>query len=191
MLRRSGVLCLAAPLVMSKMAQAAACWGSAKDVAKPATSQGVVAFRGSCYNIIYDEKSGPQNMGRLLVHPFGPPETSDVAECLDQVNRLATEQVIKKDIVVLLDFSDFVWPSPVAAYRSFFPVIRERLPTAELRDKTQAFAIVQRESFWVRSIVDAMLLMTQPETAPIFAKDQREACERLRERFERPQLATL
>ena len=101
---------------MSKMAQAAACWGSAKDVAKPvsrdrsiwksgllqvhlwagtrlskqpetflhhpwqdcskATSQGVVAFRGSCYNIIYDEKSGPQNMGRLLVHPFGPPETS-------------------------------------------------------------------------------------------------------------------
>ena len=32
----------------------------------------------------------------------------DVAECLDQVNRLATEQVIKKDIVVLLDFSDFV-----------------------------------------------------------------------------------
>ncbi|CAE7225000.1 unnamed protein product [Symbiodinium natans] len=187
MLRRSGVLCLAAPLLLSKMAKAA--WlGPPKDATKPAAAHGVVAFQGGCYDVIYDEAGGPKGLGRLLVCPYGTPATGDVAECLEQVNRLATEKVIDKDIVVLLDCSDLVWPSPMA-FRSFFPIIRERLPVAELRERTQAYAIVQRESFWIRSVVDAVLLMAQPETSPIFAKDQNEASEHLCARFESPQLS--
>eukprot|EP00438_Fugacium_kawagutii_P036339 Skav209031 [mRNA] locus=scaffold1809:48199:50381:- [translate_table: standard] len=88
---------------------------------------------------------------------------------LDHVNDLVVKEVIKKDIVVMLDCSDLVWPS-LWSCRSFFPVLQERLPAPELRERTQAFAIVQRESFWMRSVVDTVLLMTQPETIPIFAK---------------------
>ncbi|CAE7265500.1 unnamed protein product [Symbiodinium sp. KB8] len=183
MLRRSGLLCLAAPLVASKLVQAAGSFGSSKDVSKPAAAQSVVAFRGNCYDVIYDEKGGPQDLGRLVVCPYGSTTTGDVAECLDQVNRIATER-IKKDIVVLLDFTDFVWPSPIMAYRCFFPIIRERLPAEELREKTQAFAIVQKERFWIRPVVDAVLLMAQPETAPIFAQDRHEASDLISKRFE-------
>jgi len=182
MLRRSGLLCLAAPLVAPKLLQAAG-FGSSKDVSKPAAAQSVVAFRGSCYDVIYDEKGGPQDLGRLVVCPHGSPATGDVAECLDQVNRIAAER-IKKDIVVLLDFTDFVWPSPIMAYSCFFPIIRERLPAEELREKTQAFAIVQKERFWIRPVVDAVLLMAQPETAPIFAQDRHEASDLISKRFE-------
>lgn len=183
MLRRSGLLCLAAPLVASKLVQAAGSFGSSKDVSKPAAAQSVVAFRGNCYDVIYDEKGGPQDLGRLVVCPYGSTTTGDVAECLDQVNRIAAER-IKKDIVVLLDFTDFVWPSPIMAYRCFFPIIRERLPAEELREKTQAFAIVQKERFWIRPVVDAVLLMAQPETAPIFAQDRHEASDLISKRFE-------
>jgi len=140
-----------------------------------------VVHRGNCYDVIYNESGGPKNMGQLLVRPHGPAEASDVADCLDHVNRMANK-VIKNDIVVTLDCSDLVWPS-IWSCRSFLPVIQERLPSRELRERTQAFAIVQRDSFWMRSVVDTVLLMTQPETIPIFAKDSAEASARLAARF--------
>lgn len=153
----------------------------ASQLTSPSVSEDVV-HRGNCYDVIYNESGGPKNMGQLLVRPHGPAEAGDVADCLDHVNRMAVNKVIKKDIVVTLDCSDLVWPS-LWSCRSFLPVIQERLPSQELRDRTQAFAIVQRDSFWMRSVVDTLLLMTQPETIPIFAKDSAEASARLAARF--------
>lgn len=153
----------------------------ASQLTSPSVSGAEVVHRGNCYDVIYNESGGPKNMGQLLVRPHGPAEASDVADCLDHVNRMANK-VIKNDIVVTLDCSDLVWPS-IWSCRSFLPVIQERLPSRELRERTQAFAIVQRDSFWMRSVVDTVLLMTQPETIPIFAKDSAEASARLAARF--------
>jgi len=142
----------------------------------------VVSHQGNCYDVIYDEFGGPKNMGQLLVRPRGPQGASDVADCLDHVNRMAMNKVIKNDIVCVLDCSELVWPS-LWSCRSFYPVIQERLPSQELRERTQAIAIVQRDSFFMRSVVDTLMLMTQPETSPIFAKDSAEASARLEEHF--------
>ncbi|CAK9069145.1 unnamed protein product, partial [Durusdinium trenchii] len=68
-----------------------------------------LVHRGRCYEVIYDEFGGPKDMGQLLVKPFGacgPPKAS-----LDHVNHMVVNKVIKNDIVVMMDFSDLVWPS--------------------------------------------------------------------------------
>lgn len=86
-------------------------------------------------------------------------------------------------MVAVFDISQMVWPSAtqIPAFRT---AIHERLPRDELRNKTQAFAVVKSESFWFNSIIDAILLITRPVSVPIFASSQEEASERLCQRFQ-------
>lgn len=103
----------------------------------------------------------------------------DVAECLDHVNSMA-KNVIGKDIVVLFDVSDLVWPSVLSCGR-YMAAIEQRLPSEELRGRTQGFAIVSRGMR--KTLLSQVVLLARPETQPIFASSCGEASQRLRERF--------
>eukprot|EP00930_Biecheleria_cincta_P086068 TRINITY_DN75432_c0_g1_i1.p1 TRINITY_DN75432_c0_g1~~TRINITY_DN75432_c0_g1_i1.p1 ORF type:complete len:233 (+),score=36.17 TRINITY_DN75432_c0_g1_i1:67-765(+) len=196
--RRSGLRAacagLAMPLLATQLWNHAQCFLSMRQeglreeavLSARASANGTMQHRGETFALIYERRGGPQQMGRLLIWPHGPspPSPGDVAECLDAVNRWSAENVFREDFVAVFDISQMVWPS-ATKIPAHLTAIRERLPSKELRDKTQAFAIVKRESFWFNSIIDAVLLMARPVTIPIFASSQEEASQSLQQRLQR------
>lgn len=184
---------LAMPLLATQLWNHAHCFLSMRQEglsqeassATKSSANDTLQHQGATFDVTYDRRGGPQQMGRLLIwlHGPSPPSTADVAECLDAVNRWSADNTIREDIVAVFDISQMVWPS-ATKIPAHLTAIRERLPRQELRDKTQAFAIVKRESFWFNSIVDAVLLITRPVTVPIIASSQDEASEKLRQRLQ-------
>lgn len=145
----------------------------------------VLDFRGRTYCLQYSKVSAVEGLGAVTVNPKGVevPTSADFANFLDDVEEFASQRRARIDgsFVVYFDSTNLVWPS-MFSLPQIVAVLRERQPPVILKDRTEAIAIIHRDSHFLTMIVtylvDIVMALMQPELMPVFATS-RDAAENL------------
>jgi len=157
---------------------------SLPDNLEGANTTGELEYRQRCYRMVFQERSGPKRMGRLLIAPHGPAVTADDASSfLHDLDDLSIKQLqMGGDFVCIFDISRLSWPA-MYAIPSILRVVATHKLSEPFKQRTQAFAIVSLQRGWFDKVIEAIISIKRAESPPIFATSLEDADTKLNDRF--------